>query len=107
MKLSKRFKVGVFSWIILITYFISDNLWIEFITFEVLMAFLIYDGILTKKNKLYQLVRGIVIVIFGLFYMTITFQKIHNNSIKNFNKNYEEKNISTTSSPTTNQTKST
>jgi len=86
MKLSKRFKVGVFSWIILITYFISDNLWIEFIAFEVLMAFLIYDDMLTKKSKSYKLIRRTIIVILGLLYMIMTFQKIHNGSIKSFNK---------------------
>ena len=95
MKLNKRFKVGVFSWIVLIIYFISDNLWIELITFEVLMALLIYDGKLTKKSKSVQFIRGIILVILGLLYMILSFQKNHINSIKNFNKNYQESNRST------------
>ena len=107
MKVSKRFKVGILFYIIMFYYFISDNLWVRLITFEILMVLLIYDGKLTKKSESIQLIRGIILVILGLFYMMLTFQEIHNNSIKNFSNNYEERNISTTSSPTTNQTKST
>ena len=96
MKLSKRFKVGIFSWMVLIIYFFSDNPWIGLITFEILMGLSIYDGKLTKKSESYQLVRGISLVILGLLYMVLFFQKMHTNSMKNFNKNYQESNTSTT-----------
>ena len=95
MKLSKRFKVGIFSWMILMIYFISDNLWVELITFEILMVLLIYDGKLTKKSESVQLIRGIILVIFGLYFMMLSFQKMHNDSLQRFNKNYEENNSST------------
>lgn len=88
MKVSKHFKVGVFYWIVFMIYIISDNLWIKLINFEVFLALTIYLGTLTKKSKAYQLFRGITIVIMGLLYMMMTFQKMHNNSIENFNKNY-------------------
>ena len=99
MKLSKRFKVGFFSWIVLITCFISNNLWIQFITFEIFLALFIYDVILTKKSESAKLLRIVSTVILGIISMMLFSQKIHNNSIQSFNKNYEERNISTTSSP--------
>ena len=66
MKLSKRFKVGVFSWVVLSSCFLSNNLWIQFIAIELLIILLIYDGYLTKKSKNIQLLRGVILLIFGL-----------------------------------------
>ena len=100
MKLSKRFKVGIFAWVILTINFISDNLWVELITFEILMALLIYDGKLTNKSESVQIVRGIFLVILGLFFMMLSFQKMHNDSVRSFNKNYEESNMSITTKKT-------
>jgi len=63
MKLSKRFKVGLLGWIVGIICIISDDLWIEFIAFEVFLALFIYDVILTIKSELNKLLRVVSIVI--------------------------------------------
>ena len=94
MKLSKRFKVGIFAWIVGIILFISDDLWVEFIAFEVFLALFIYDVILTKKSGLNKLLRVVSIVILGLFSTMLFLQKIHHNSIKKFKTNYDEGNDS-------------
>jgi len=88
MKLSKRFKVGIFSWMVLIIYFFSDNPWIGLITFEILMGLSIYDGKLTKKSESYQLVRGVILVILGLLYMVLFFQKMHTNLVVKVENEY-------------------